>query len=132
MVSAIINMIKLKLIFVNTILLIPFFMVFATVFIVDKDLVNGSVSGKYFWFYSTIIAVALAAFLSLIINKRSYIYWGTIDLIVFFYIASVIIFVPSLNGTSQKLALLPLIICLYFYFRFFLTSYLSARYYLSL
>ena len=125
-------MIKLRQIFVNTILLIPFFMIFATVFIVDKDFVNGIVFGKYFWFYSTIIAVALATFSSLIINKIPDIHWETIDRVIFFYIASVIVFVPNLNDTSQKMALLPLIICLYFYFRFFLTSYHSARYYLSL
>ncbi len=107
-------------------------MVFATVFVINPHLANGIVSGKYFWFYSSIIPVAIAALLSYILNKRADFRWSPIDRLVLWYAVSVAILVPGLDGILQKQIILPLIICLYFCFRFFLTSIRPARFYLSL
>ncbi|MDR2057732.1 MAG: O-antigen ligase family protein [Dysgonamonadaceae bacterium] len=55
---------------VNGILLIPFGLVLATVFIVDQGLAHGVVSGKYFWFYGAMGITVIAALFSVVWNRQ--------------------------------------------------------------
>ena len=111
--------------------LIPCFMVLATVFVIDRDLANGVVSGKYFWFYlsmgilavSTIIAVTKSTKpVRISLNDCLVLLFGLITLFVSYFV----------NGSEAitKHILLILIILLYFYFKISLQTQPSARYWL--
>jgi hypothetical protein len=52
------------------ILSIPLILVLFTVFIVNDSLVNGVVSGKYFWFYGSIAGIAIASIVSVLLNRK--------------------------------------------------------------
>lgn len=98
-------------------------MVLSTVYIVSKDLANGVVSGKYFWFYLSIGLVSIATLLSFIINRKKITY-STIDLLILLFCISGLALTFYHNNTiSNKFILLLLVFTLYFYFRIFLVQY---------
>ncbi len=125
-------MILLRKIIINIGGILPFILLFSTVLVINDTLANGIVTGKYFWFYGTVITAAFASILSFILNKNKTIKFEITDLIVLLYSLSLILFMRKIDGICQKQMILPLIICLYFFFRFFLASSSFARYYLSL
>ena len=109
--------------------LIPCFMVLATVFVINRELVDGVVSGKYFWFYlsmgvlaiSSIIAVAKSVKpVRIALNDCLVLLFGLITLSVSYFV----------NGSEAitKQILLILIILLYFYFKIALQTQKTARY----
>lgn len=107
----------------NLTLIIPFIMVLSTVFIVSKDLSNGVVSGKYFWFYLSIGLASIATLVSFIINRKK-ITFSIIDLFVLIFCVSGLAVTFYHNNTiSNKFILLLLVSVLYFYFRIFLVQY---------
>lgn len=98
-------------------------MVLSTVFIVSKDLANGVVSGKYFWFYLSIGLTSIATLLSFMINRKK-ITFSIIDLLIFiFCIFGLAITFYHTNTISNKFIFLSLVSVLYFYFRIFLVQY---------
>jgi tetratricopeptide (TPR) repeat protein len=98
-------------------------MVLSTVFVVSKDLANGVVSGKYFWFYLSIGLASIATLLSFIINRKN-ITFSIIDfLILIFCISGLAVAYYHNNTASNKFILLVLALVLYFYFRIFLVQY---------
>jgi len=52
--------------------ILPFLLEFSTVFIMCRDLANGVVSGKYFWFYGSMGLVAIATVIHSIVKKQSF------------------------------------------------------------
>ena len=51
--------------------LIPCFMVLATVFVVNRELADGLVSGKYFWFYLSMGILAVSSVIAVMKNANS-------------------------------------------------------------
>jgi Lipid A core - O-antigen ligase and related enzymes len=111
--------------------LIPFLFVLATVFATGKNLGNGLVSGKYFWFYGAMILVVFPVLLSCFRKEIRSLRPNVMDALVLVFIACVLICSPSHSGISQKHAILPLLACLYFYFRMALNINKSAPFVLS-
>ena len=58
-------MFLIKYIMLKTLYLIPLFMVLYTALIVDHDLINPTITGKYFWFYISMAMVSISAMILL-------------------------------------------------------------------
>jgi len=98
-------------------------MVLSTVFIINRDLANGVVSGKYFWFYLSIGFAAISTLLSFIINRKK-VPFSILDLLILiFCISGLAITYYHNNAISNKFILLLLVLTLYFYFKIFLSQY---------
>lgn len=107
------------------VLLIPLLLVLATVFIINRELANGIVSGKYFWFYAGMGLVAISTFLSAIISKKRFRFSISDSCILFFagsiFFSTFILNDAPLNTTRLTLAFSLLI--LYFSIRIIIYSY---------
>lgn len=116
---------------VNVILIIPFIMLLSTVFVVNKELANGVVAGKYFWFYLSIGLIAVTTVMSFIINRKN-IRFNILDLLVIaFCIASLSVSYYHSQTVNNKSVLLALLMFLYFYCRLFLVQYRWNAYLLT-
>jgi O-antigen ligase len=114
---------KIVLNSMNFLLLVPFIMVLSTVFVVSKNLENGIVSGKYFWFYLSVILISTSAILSFFINRKKVPLY-TLDVFVSLFCVSGWIITCLHNGSvSNKSIILLLLLLLYFYFRIFIGQY---------
>jgi len=117
---------KLKLIFCwsELLLLAPFFLSLATVFIINNSLVQGVVSGKYFWFYGCMGLVSIAAVIYSILNKQLF-RFSAIDGLVFLFTCSVFLSALVFNdvsANSTKLTILALLFVLYLCLRLVLAG----------
>lgn len=107
----------------NFLLLVPFIMVLSTVFIVSKNLENGVVSGKYFWFYLSMALISTSTIFSFYINRKK-VYLSTLDVLVsLFCVSGCIITCIHSGSLSNRLIILLLILLLFFYFRIFIGQY---------
>ena len=103
-------------------LLIPFFIVLATVFVVDNELVNGTVTGKHFGFYY-VLAVSGFTVVPLLLIRKKAIRLGLIDLIMLLFTGWVVLRAGSYDIYSHtKLILLLLLFVLYIYFKVLLSQ----------
>jgi O-antigen ligase len=117
---------------VHALLLLPFLLVLSTVFIVNGDLANGVVSGKYFWFYGSMGLVAVVTVIATIIARPSTPLpcgegsgerssrFSTMDLLVLLFAAAVYLPACLRNDTALntgKFTILALLVVLYFSFR---------------
>jgi len=114
--------------------LLPFVMVLSTVFVVRPELGNGVVSGKYFWFYLSMGAIAGESVLRRFKRSTTQGLPGLrIDpadcLILFYgvYALGTSYFVHSSEAVTKHILLL-LVIVLYFYFKRFLSISGRHRY----
>jgi hypothetical protein len=92
----------------------------ATVFIINNRLVNGEISGKYYWFYGSIVLVCISVLISVFANKRSSNFSLT-DGFVSFFACSVFITSLLFNAGfahSTKLMLFVLLLVLYISVRY--------------
>ena len=118
--------------FIDFLAIVPFLFVLATVFATGKELENGLVSGKQFWFYASLLPAALSAlFFYFRAGKGSNLRLNRNDVLVLAFIGAVLICTPFSSGISQKQTLFPLLGCLYFYFRTVLSNYRQAPFILS-
>lgn len=113
---------------ITGILSIPLILVLCTVFIVNESLVNGVVSGKYFWFCGSIAGIAIASIVPVFLNRRYSFRINKIDCLVLLYSVSVFLLLPENEDFSQKPMILALILFLYFFFRIFLNSFKYLNY----
>lgn len=98
-------------------------MVLSTAFIVSKDLANGVVSGKYFWFYLSLGLIAVSTLISFGVNRRK-ITFSILDLLItIFCISGLIITYIHNEFISNKSIILLLILILYFFFKIFCSQY---------
>ena len=118
--------------YIDFLAIVPFLFVLATVFATGKDLENGLVSGKQFWFYACLLPAALSAlFFYFRARKSPNLRLNRNDVLVLALIGAVFICAPVSSGISQKQTLFLLLGCLYFYFRIVLSSYRQAPFILS-
>ena len=123
---------RLLLLCVNYLCLLPFLMALATVFIIDNELANGVISGKYFWFYVSMIGIAVGVTLSFLATQKP-VYLNKTDLLVFLF-GVVGILSSYLQNSSINTRFILFVLCfiLYFYFRIVLSQHKSNRYILLL
>ena len=98
---------------------LTYFIVFSTVLIIDKNLANGIISGKYFWFYGSMGLVSIATPVYLLKNKLLMRITLT-DMFVFLFVSSIYLSAFVYNdasANSTKLVLLALLTVLYFNIR---------------
>ena len=92
-----------------------FFLTLSTVFINDKNLVNGVVSGKYFWFYGCMGLVSITTFIYSFTQKKVF-RLSLTDILVLLFIGSVFLssfVVNSVPVNTTKPVLLTLLFVLY-------------------
>ncbi|MDR3218940.1 MAG: O-antigen ligase family protein [Dysgonamonadaceae bacterium] len=124
---------RTRMTFSSACVLLPFLLVLATVFVVSKDLANGVVSGKYFWFYASMGLVGLTAPAGTVFNRkggRETPRFSAMDTLVLCFVASVYVSALVLNDASQnttKLTILGLLVVLYFSFRLIHSSFRRLR-----
>ena len=106
--------------------------IFTTALIVSNDLANGTVSGKYFWFYLSIGLIAISSVVVAILKKRRTQFTAIDCLILIFIFSSFFFITQSYSGVFiTKHALLILIAILCYYFRFIFQTNKSTAYWLT-
>ncbi|WP_298649906.1 O-antigen ligase family protein [uncultured Proteiniphilum sp.] len=108
---------------INSLLLVPFIMVLSTVFIVSKDLANGIVAGKYFWFYLSMMLISVNIMVSFCMNRKKVVFSILDILIGIFCVSGVVITYIHNESISNKSVILLLVLLLYFYFKVFIVQY---------
>ncbi|MDR1584409.1 MAG: O-antigen ligase family protein [Prevotellaceae bacterium] len=102
--------------------MIPFFLVFSTVFIISRQyLSNGVISGKYFWFYAS-MGVLNVIVLAFTLSRKLYFKFTVFDFLVLLFSGSTLFSSLVINDASQnttKFVLFVLLLVLYFNFRLF-------------
>ena len=58
---------------------IPFLLVLSGVFVMNNDLVNGVITGKYFWFYASMGVISLVTLVFAFIHKLFLIRFTILD-----------------------------------------------------
>ena len=140
--------------------LIPCFMVLATVFVVNRELANGVVSGKYFWFYLSMGVLAVQSVINVFLPQRTLLegfrfqvsglrfqkkfqlnplrslrkplVYSANDWMILVFGLMTLTVSYFVNGSEAitKHILLILVILLYFYFRMAFQTQKTARYWL--
>ncbi len=96
--------------------LIPFLLLFATVFIIDRSLANGITSGKQFWFYGVMTVIPIAGIISYSVYRKKISVRLPDFLILFLSVIGIVVtYVHA--GINSRLLLFVLLIALYFCFR---------------
>lgn len=102
--------------------IIHLLIVLSTVLVVDHDLINPTITGKYFWFYFSMAMLSGPAILLLWKYKRR-ITISAIDMVVLlFIIYNCILYGYLFDGIGLKFILFVLVGVLYFYFRIVFAS----------
>ena len=99
--------------------IIPFLLTFLTVFIINRELVNGVVIGKYFWFYPAMGMVSVVT-LIFVFSRNSFFIPTILDLFVLLFVGCVVLASFYINDGSQnttKHLLFVLLAVLYFCIR---------------
>ena len=126
---------------VQLIELIPCFMVLTTVFVINRELKQGIVSGKYFWLYLSIGIVAISTILTAVRIARQQSQTGLQqvrislnDHLVFLFILIILSVSYHMNRSEAitKYILLVLLILLYFYLKMTFQTRRASRYWLPL
>ena len=115
---------KIKRFIADSLWLIPLLLVFSTVFIVNRELANGLISGKLFWFNISIGAIS-ATSLILALSSKLHLNFTKLDFLILLFVGSILFSSLVINYASQnttKLTLLVLLIVLYFIFRLFIQN----------
>jgi len=121
-------MVKVIKLLMNHLCILPFVGMLSCVFIINNDLENGIVTGKYIWFYLMMGGVSLATIISYLINQKS-IKYSVVDLLIaLFSILGIVITLLNNSIVTTKLILFVLVVLLYFFFRIILFQYKSNVY----
>jgi hypothetical protein len=112
-----------KFIVVDFFVCFSFLLVLATVFVVNKDLANSTVSGKYFWFYASMALLTIVAVPAAIIKQKERFRFTLTDLLLLLFccaaLAVTLIYTGRLNTKCYLLVFLGIFYC---YLRIFLSS----------
>lgn len=116
--------------------LIPCFLVLATVFEINRELADGVVSGKYFWFYAAVgvlaVVTTIKAFLTAKGTKGAQWAQNRNDslILLFGLITLSVSYFLNESEAGTKHILLILLTLVYFFFRIALQTQKRARYWL--
>jgi hypothetical protein len=109
--------------FMDILALIAIMLSLCTVFVMTKDLANGIISGKYFWFYVSMALLSIVAIPAAIIKRRERLNFKAPDLLILlFCFAAVLITLNYTGRLTNKCLLLIFVMVFYFYLRIFLTG----------
>jgi hypothetical protein len=98
-------------------------MVLFTVFVINRDIAYGIVSGKYFWFYVSMAILSVIAIPAAIIKRRERLSFKLPDLLILlFCIAAVLITLNHTGRLTNKCLLLIFATVFYFYLRIILAG----------
>ena len=112
--------------------LIPYTIVLSTVFIVNKEIAHGVISGKYFWFYLSMGLCSLVS-VGLVVFSRKKLQFNLLDGLFVLLGLTSLLFINfiHISEMATKQILLILVIFLYFYFNLSLKNNKHARYWLT-
>jgi O-antigen ligase len=100
-----------------------FLLVLATVFVVNKDLANATVSSKYFWFYASMALLTVVAVPVAIIKQKERFRFVLNDLLLLlFCCAALVVTLIQTGRFTNKCYLLVFLGIFYFYLRMFLSG----------
>ena len=80
----------------------PFLLVLSTVFIVNRELANGVVTGKYFWFYASMGIVSIATLLRVKSEELRVKRFTVLDFLVLLFVGSILFSSLVVNDILQK------------------------------
>lgn len=125
--------VKIKATFGQFLILVPLFAVLSTTFIVNYNLGNGIVSGKYFWFYLS-IGVCAAISTMLIIKNCRIIYFSPADYLILLFgmLTLSVSFWMNNSEETTKHTLLVLVLIFYFYSKVTFCLQKSSSYWMVL
>ncbi|MDR0603314.1 MAG: hypothetical protein LBG80_03315 [Bacteroidales bacterium] len=107
----------------NILISIPISGVLYTVISINHDLGNGIVSGKYFWFYTSITLLSVIAIPIAIIKYKERVKFEFADLLLLLFCgAALIITFKHTSRLTNKCLLLISLMSFYFYLRIFLSD----------
>ncbi|MDR3266191.1 MAG: O-antigen ligase family protein [Tannerella sp.] len=110
-------------IYKNCFVCFPLLLVLGTVFVINKELANGIVSGKYFWFYTSMALLTIVAVPIAIIKRKGRVHLGFVDLLfVLFCCATIGITLIHTDRLTSKCLLLICLMVFYFYLKIFLSG----------
>jgi len=96
--------------------LMPFLLVLSTVFVVNNELANGVISGKYFWFYGCMGLVALCS----VLTQKAVFRFSIPDLFILLFVGSIFISAFVIKDAflnTTKLTIIALLVLMYFIIR---------------
>jgi hypothetical protein len=97
--------------------------VLSTVFIVSRNLANGIVSGKYFWFYASMALLSAFAIPAAVIKRKERLSFKLPDLLILlFCLVAILITLNHTGRLTNKCLLLIFAMAFYFYLRIFLVE----------
>jgi tetratricopeptide (TPR) repeat protein len=93
-----------------------------TVFIINKDIAYGIVSGKYFWFYTSIAILSVVAIPAIIIKRKERLSFKLPDLLILLFCMTAVLITLNYTGRlTNKCLLLIFATVFFFYLRIFFT-----------
>ncbi len=119
---------------INGLVVLPFLLALSTVFIVSRDLGNGVITSKYFWFYAVMTLVPVASLVAFFCRKRQVTYIRVDRL--FLWLTG-LMFLPFIFHSFPVFAgfefnfhyvVFLLLIALYFFTRVLLSQFPVSRY----
>lgn len=119
--------------FFQLILVVPFFMVLSTVFIVNRELAIESAAAKSFWFYIAMAFVSLSAVIVYFVQRRN-IKVSVIDFL-FLFFALFVLWPGNIQkhaGIENRYIVFCLIVLLYYYLRVFVSQSPKSVYWICL
>ncbi|MDR1339785.1 MAG: O-antigen ligase family protein [Prevotellaceae bacterium] len=117
-------MIRIYTITIRILLNLLILAVLSTVLIIGKDAdIDDNIYDKYFWFYASMVLLAVIAVPAAIISRREKLSFNLPDLLIFlFSCAAVGITLSHTDRLTNKCMLLLFLMLLYFYLRIFLSD----------
>ena len=106
---------------------IPFFLVLATVWIVAGELPNGTVTGKYFWFYGVSVLISVTVFIFCLFEKKTFRFSLQDFFALLFCVSGLAVTWFHKGSLSNKWVILLLMLPLYFCFRYILQDNRKGR-----
>lgn len=111
-----------KIRYINILCLLSFILILSTVLVINTNLYDYTLTGKYFWYYITMGCVCFSTLVSYIFNRKR-VNFCIIDLAVaLLLICGFIVSYNTNNDATTKLILFILLSCLYFFLRIFLSQ----------
>ena len=108
-------------------LALPVLAALATILIVSNQLPNGTVTGKYFWFYGVIVIISASVFIYCLFEQKTFHFTLQDFCVLLFCISGFAVTWSHNNALSNKSVILLLILPLYFCVRYTLQNNRKIR-----